>query len=150
MATWPAAKQNWRRPLVTLRGNRKRKRRIRLAHADGSRRPIGLRRLLAYILGQGRPSYQFHGLHEADRRADRCFPALGTDALRFRALWKCAGLAGQRDPAVPGADQDSPPDIGDGPRCYPLLYDYSGGGVSDRKSTRLNSSHLGISYAVFC
>src|SRR5205814_10349913 len=23
-------------------------------------------------------------------------------------------------------------------------------GVSDRKSTRLNSSHLGISYAVFC
>src|SRR5437899_8030990 len=25
-----------------------------------------------------------------------------------------------------------------------------GGEVSDRKSTRLNSSHLGISYAVFC
>src|SRR5205814_10267848 len=25
-----------------------------------------------------------------------------------------------------------------------------GGGVVDRKSTRLNSSHLGISYAVFC
>src|ERR1039458_10679060 len=24
------------------------------------------------------------------------------------------------------------------------------GGISDRKSTRLNSSHLGISYAVFC
>src|SRR5205814_10557696 len=24
------------------------------------------------------------------------------------------------------------------------------GGVGDRKSTRLNSSHLGISYAVFC
>src|ERR1039458_7961907 len=24
------------------------------------------------------------------------------------------------------------------------------GGVRDRKSTRLNSSHLGISYAVFC
>src|SRR5437899_4408860 len=24
------------------------------------------------------------------------------------------------------------------------------GGVQDRKSTRLNSSHLGISYAVFC
>src|SRR5438045_6407379 len=29
---------------------------------------------------------------------------------------------------------------------------YTGGGVNeiDRKSTRLNSSHLGISYAVFC
>src|SRR5437899_6695608 len=26
----------------------------------------------------------------------------------------------------------------------------SGIGVQDRKSTRLNSSHLGISYAVFC
>src|SRR5258705_3344963 len=25
-----------------------------------------------------------------------------------------------------------------------------GDGLSDRKSTRLNSSHLGISYAVFC
>src|SRR5438045_6034569 len=24
------------------------------------------------------------------------------------------------------------------------------GGIADRKSTRLNSSHLGISYAVFC
>src|SRR5437899_9736548 len=27
---------------------------------------------------------------------------------------------------------------------------YSGSNDSDRKSTRLNSSHLGISYAVFC
>src|SRR5438045_8155595 len=27
---------------------------------------------------------------------------------------------------------------------------YSAGGELDRKSTRLNSSHLGISYAVFC
>src|SRR5205814_8807548 len=27
---------------------------------------------------------------------------------------------------------------------------HSGGGAQDRKSTRLNSSHLGISYAVFC
>src|SRR5262245_64246902 len=29
-------------------------------------------------------------------------------------------------------------------RCHPLLRE------RDRKSTRLNSSHLGISYAVFC
>src|SRR5205814_10442591 len=27
---------------------------------------------------------------------------------------------------------------------------HPGGGAEDRKSTRLNSSHLGISYAVFC
>src|SRR5471030_3477286 len=29
-------------------------------------------------------------------------------------------------------------------------YPYETGWKSDRKSTRLNSSHLGISYAVFC
>jgi hypothetical protein len=64
--------------------------RIRLAHADGSRRPIGLRGLFAYILRQGCPSYQFHGLHQADRRADRRLPALGPDALRFAcALGMC-------------------------------------------------------------
>src|ERR1035441_3838506 len=31
-----------------------------------------------------------------------------------------------------------------------LRRDISPGSSSDRKSTRLNSSHLGISYAVFC
>src|ERR1035438_278263 len=31
-----------------------------------------------------------------------------------------------------------------------VLYDWPTVLVSDRKSTRLNSSHLGISYAVFC
>src|SRR2546426_8491733 len=31
-----------------------------------------------------------------------------------------------------------------------LLADYRAGGHADRKSTRLNSSHLVISYAVFC
>src|SRR5262245_62440186 len=30
------------------------------------------------------------------------------------------------------------------------LYQTNAPGASDRKSTRLNSSHLGISYAVFC
>src|ERR1035438_7364450 len=29
-------------------------------------------------------------------------------------------------------------------------YDFCKGGILDRKSTCLNSSHLGISYAVFC
>src|SRR5437899_11573190 len=32
--------------------------------------------------------------------------------------------------------------------CYKVKVERSG--YSDRKSTRLNSSHLGISYAVFC
>src|SRR5205814_6741061 len=31
-----------------------------------------------------------------------------------------------------------------------VVWSYCGGFVADRKSTRLNSSHLGISYAVFC
>src|SRR5262245_56385090 len=33
---------------------------------------------------------------------------------------------------------------------HDLLEDHEGGLWADRKSTRLNSSHLGISYAVFC
>src|SRR5437899_4151039 len=41
-------------------------------------------------------------------------------------------------PAPPGPEPPSPPPI-PGPDTGP-----------DRKSTRLNSSHLGISYAVFC
>src|SRR5262245_66530189 len=35
---------------------------------------------------------------------------------------------------------------GEGAQLIPV----GDGNVSDRKSTRLNSSHLGISYAVFC
>src|ERR1035438_5087036 len=35
-------------------------------------------------------------------------------------------------------------------RCIPFLYVPLPGFGLDRKSTRLNSSHLGISYAVFC
>src|SRR5258705_9792870 len=56
-------------------------------------------------------------------------PVRGPDVRRDRALRHRAGRSGQR-PAVGrrGADHRRP----------------------DRKSTRLNSSHLGISYAVFC
>src|ERR1035438_8085800 len=38
------------------------------------------------------------------------------------------------------------------PRCRPTSYPsrHRPGFAADRKSTRLNSSHLGISYAVFC
>src|SRR5205814_5264288 len=34
--------------------------------------------------------------------------------------------------------------------CREAMRDYKRGSSKDRKSTRLNSSHLGISYAVFC
>src|SRR5690625_6905307 len=46
---------------------------------------------------------------------------------------------------------DDPVDVGDAVRCEPDLgsgQERSSGG--DRKSTRLNSSHVAISYAVFC
>src|SRR5438045_6310202 len=35
-------------------------------------------------------------------------------------------------------------------RCWTVLRSAAGDCRRDRKSTRLNSSHLGISYAVFC
>src|SRR5262245_63790982 len=35
-------------------------------------------------------------------------------------------------------------------KCHQGGGDAGSGGRQDRKSTRLNSSHLGISYAVFC
>src|SRR5256885_11477757 len=43
--------------------------------------------------------------------------------------------------------------VGQGRGAQPvpgLFLDAAGGGQGDRKSTRLNSSHLVISYAVFC
>src|ERR1035441_8205011 len=44
------------------------------------------------------------------------------------------------------AEKNAP---GHGP-CYSLTHAVAGKTETDRKSTRLNSSHLGISYAVFC
>src|SRR5262245_62802751 len=38
----------------------------------------------------------------------------------------------------------------DGARAASVLKAAAAAGFPDRKSTRLNSSHLGISYAVFC
>src|SRR5262245_66364807 len=55
------------------------------------------------------------------------------------AAWPQAGQGDRRAPvAVPLADRE-PPDLVIAVVVGP-----------DRKSTRLNSSHLGISYAVFC
>src|SRR3712207_8772800 len=43
---------------------------------------------------------------------------------------------------------ESPPELrGEGPRA---AVEFARGRVEDRKSTRLNSSHANISYAVFC
>src|ERR1039458_10425385 len=53
-------------------------------------------------------------------------------------------VCGPRTPSAPH-------DAVQTPRTYPLSSpDRQGQPGTDRKSTRLNSSHLGISYAVFC
>src|SRR5262245_50170929 len=47
----------------------------------------------------------------------------------------------------------SPPeywDIQKEAKSWEAIGAWAAGGAKDRKSTRLNSSHLGISYAVFC
>src|SRR5262245_64208705 len=49
-----------------------------------------------------------------------------------------------REPSFGFLPPDQCPPISSALRCK------YGAGASDRKSTRLNSSHLGISYAVFC
>src|SRR5258705_2663987 len=41
-------------------------------------------------------------------------------------------------------------EVGKGRLSHLGIQDVKGGPYPDRKSTRLNSSHLGISYAVFC
>src|SRR5258705_10965311 len=61
-------------------------------------------------------------------------------------------------PISDSAHHDLSRDVLDGLQCSPKslpskwFYDSVGSGCSrsDRKSTRLNSSHLGISYDVFC
>src|SRR2546426_9273751 len=59
-----------------------------------------------------------------------------------------------RSHAVPGHlyhVPSAPTKIGDLPEGDSLIYTITiGGKFRDRKSTRLNSSHLVISYAVFC
>src|SRR3712207_7423917 len=66
----------------------------------------------------------------------------GTDDL--------AEPAAQHRPAGGGGGDSAPPDAGRraaGPRAAPAA---PGRAAEDRKSTRLNSSHANISYAVFC
>src|SRR6266542_3511084 len=69
-------------------------------------------------------------------------------AAQGQAGWPCSGGS------VPQRSRDRP-DLGDGPVPEERQRDVDVSGrddphVSDRKSTRLNSSHGSISYAVFC
>src|SRR5262245_36400012 len=68
-------------------------------------------------------------------------------AARIRASRsdRFALVAAEEAVAASGLAIDAPP-----PSRVAVAIGSSTGGMLDRKSTRLNSSHLGISYAVFC
>src|SRR5690242_20874654 len=67
----------------------------------------------------------------------------GQAALRSRKLAPARREVADRLHSAPGRDD------GDGPVCTPEKAEHHHC-TSDRKSTRLNSSHMSISYAVFC
>src|SRR5947199_7806066 len=62
-------------------------------------------------------------------------------------IYASGGSAGSVPPRRPRSRQRAP---ALGPALRESPGRAAGAGDSDRKSTRLNSSHLGISYAVFC
>src|ERR1039458_10653783 len=65
--------------------------------------------------------------------------------LCFLAFVLCAGICSRPNWACA---QDGNADLPDSPSQVSRSLKHAGN--PDRKSTRLNSSHLGISYAVFC
>src|SRR5258705_6721837 len=87
-------------------------------------------------------------LEAADHRDARADPreagTQGASRLRIRTQWRRQSVHGVRPAGrVAACESDRPPH-------RHRLCPYAQGFVGDRKSTRLNSSHLGISYAVFC
>src|SRR5699024_11559209 len=72
-----------------------------------------------------------HGKDGAGQRCEPAPPGSGARLLQFRGA-----------PDGPGAWEGGDHPGGDIPVCV--------GAPQDRKSTRLNSSHVSISYAVFC
>src|SRR3712207_7239483 len=70
-----------------------------------------------------------------------------TTLFRSRASC-CIGGRGRRSRASPRRPRDATPRRPRPPRPPPTRPPREG--VADRKSTRLNSSHANISYAVFC
>src|SRR5438105_12561830 len=69
-------------------------------------------------------------------RSRRKWP-LATRCMGYRSAYRCCTVAEWKLPLVSSDERWSRPHV-----CH--------GGRSDRKSTRLNSSHEWISYAVFC
>src|SRR5690349_24201903 len=72
----------------------------------------------------------------------------GSTLFPYTTLFRSTGVG---RPAVRGERVVPPAGAERAPRLVPLeLRLVDGAGVVDRKSTRLNSSHVEISYAVFC
>src|SRR5262245_65038225 len=94
------------------------------------------------------------------RRSSRSTLLPYTTLFRSRAVAAGGGLRAVRDPLrgehrapvveLAVARPVDPSAFGSGDAAARRPARYAGGGQRDRKSTRLNSSHLGISYAVFC
>src|SRR5438045_9670019 len=78
-----------------------------------------------------------------DHRALHSFPT-----RRSSDLGRCAAQSTRTRRCRPAPDPSSARASGFGPSWCPTVQTAPLG--LDRKSTRLNSSHLGISYAVFC
>src|SRR5215510_9064352 len=69
---------------------------------------------------------------------------------RSRKMWGLNGLILTTVGARSGAERTTPVGWWPGPDGSWLIVAAANGGARNRKSTRLNSSHVAISYAVFC
>src|SRR5438309_3307223 len=80
--------------------------------------------------------------------AGAAIPSLKNDGLdRLRRL---GPRADGRTPAALADDEDFWREVQQAFTLDHTIINLNNGGVRDRKSTRLNSSHSSISYAVFC
>src|ERR1039458_10761666 len=96
--------------------------------------------------GPLRPRRDRHGRGQRGPMAWPPVPAMATRAERFDQL--VLDAAGRMEHHAGPAMGDLEFAVEDVPPSDPAPWESSD--VPDRKSTRLNSSHLGISYAVFC
>src|SRR5699024_12063276 len=67
----------------------------------------------------------------------------------YTTLFRSGGTGAGHPPCLPPEDPPEPAHLLP-ERLFPLLQGFQEGDELDRKSTRLNSSHVSISYAVFC
>src|SRR5438045_8364055 len=86
------------------------------------------------------------GEHEVSlRSAESILKAI--DRNKYDVVPITISHEGQWDPFTLAAAPQTEPAVD---VIFPILHGTYGEDGTDRKSTRLNSSHLGISYAVFC